>query len=201
MRNVEEFCLVWMESAQQWFVVMDNGSVLQDRFGSVGLAQKAALSALGRFECEFYVSDDGGDFYRFQRDDDHWGASDADRLPGLPVWRRAGWQALSDGLRSIMGRAPNAAPAFRPYQIMARLDGGALGTADANPPVAATLADRLGALEGRPMNAATLMRVTDLHTEISLAVMAAGSATDEQTESLAILAGILDQFHNARGAQ
>lgn len=200
MRNVEEFCLVWMDGAQQWFVVMDNGSVLQDRFGSVGLAQQAALSALGRFECEFYVSDDGGDFYRFQRDDDHWGASDTDRRSGLPVWRRAGWQALSDGLRSIIGRAPNAAPAFRPHQIIAMLDARA-DAAEANPPAAATLADRLGALEGLPMNAATLMRVTDLHTEISLAVMAAGSATDEQTESLAILAGILDQFHNARGAQ
>lgn len=200
MRNVEEFCLVWMDGAQQWFVVMDNGSVLQDRFGSVGLAQQAALSALGRFECEFYVSDDGGDFYRFQRDDDHWGASDTDRRSGLPVWQRAGWQALSDGLRSIIGRTPNAAPAFWPHKIIAMLDARA-DAADANPPAAATLADRLGAIEGLPMNAATLMRVTDLHTEISLAVMAAGSATDEQTEALAILAGILDQFHNARGAQ
>lgn len=71
-RNVQEFTLVWFESTQKWVAVLDDGTVLDNKFASVGAAHGAALEATGRGEAEWEMESSTGDVQRYVKDDEYW---------------------------------------------------------------------------------------------------------------------------------
>ena len=63
---MDQFCCIWFESRQQWFVLFEDGSLL-DGFPSIGHAANAAYSHLRLGESDFDVTEDTGTFYRYER--------------------------------------------------------------------------------------------------------------------------------------
>jgi hypothetical protein len=72
MRDVTEFTLVYLESIQEWVVILGNGSYLRGGWGSVGYAHGAALNVLGRGEYEFDEVESSNNYSRYEQDETYW---------------------------------------------------------------------------------------------------------------------------------
>lgn len=66
----QEFCAVWIEQAQGWFVIFGDATMIPEPFPAIGHAEGAALERLGLGQADFDVTEDTGRFYRYQRAED-----------------------------------------------------------------------------------------------------------------------------------
>lgn len=70
--NVKEFWCLWFESRQEWHVFFDDLRRLGP-FPSIGTAVGCTLSFLERAESEFQCTEDTGEAYRYQADEEFYG--------------------------------------------------------------------------------------------------------------------------------
>ena len=70
----EEFACVWMESIQEWMVLLPNGKVLRgDKpWGGLGSAANEAMELLQRGACAWSVESSNGSYYSYQKDEEFW---------------------------------------------------------------------------------------------------------------------------------
>lgn len=71
-KHIQEFSLVWFDSAQKWVVVFPDGTVIDKDFGATGYAFNAALELTGRSDCEFTCESSTDSFVKYVKDEDFW---------------------------------------------------------------------------------------------------------------------------------
>ena len=68
---VREFWCFWIESRQEWHVMLGDTKTLGP-FPAIGYAVGATLRLLGRGEVEFECTLDSGECYHYEADDEFW---------------------------------------------------------------------------------------------------------------------------------